>query len=60
MSAFDAVACAVGEGAVFIAGRIIGKRCGFPPQKTRRIGEYIVLGAFTAFFVCLALLGIGT
>jgi len=59
MSVFDAVASAIGEGVAYVAGRIIGRKTGMTPSKGQRIGGYLVIGIVAAFFLCLALLGIG-
>ncbi len=60
MSAFDAVACAIGEGVSYAVGRIIGHKTGMTSLKEKRIGEYVVIGIIASFFLCLALLGVGT
>jgi hypothetical protein len=45
MSIADATACAVGEIAAYVVGRIAGKTFRLEPKRAQRIGEYIVLGA---------------
>lgn len=60
MSAFDAVAYVIGEATAHIAGRIVGRTLTLERKRAQRIGASIVIGLVFAFFLVLAILGIGT
>ena len=45
MSAFDAVANAIGEAAAYIAGRIVGRTFSIERKRAQSIGEYVAIGA---------------
>jgi len=45
MSAFDAVAYVVGEGAVYVTGRIVGRAFKIERERALHIGQYLVIGA---------------
>jgi hypothetical protein len=48
MAIVDGLACAVGEVAAHLAGRVVGRTFKFDRDKAQRIGEYIVGGALLA------------
>ncbi len=48
MSIFDATACAIGEAAAYLVGRIAGRTFRLEPKAAQRIGEYVVIGAIFA------------
>jgi hypothetical protein len=45
MSAFDAVAYVLGEGAVYMTGKVIGRAFKIERERALHIGQYIVIGA---------------
>ena len=45
MSAFDAVAYAIGEATAYIAGSIVGRTFSLERKRAQGIGEYMALGA---------------
>jgi hypothetical protein len=45
MSIFDATACAIGEAAAYLTGRVAGRTFHLEAKAARRIGEYVVIGA---------------
>lgn len=55
MSAFDAVAHVVGEGATYVAGRLVGHAFKIERERSLRIGQWIVIAAVAlgGFTLCL-------
>ncbi len=60
MSAFDAAISVVLEGVAYAFTRVLGKTFNIEKDRARRITENIVIGALVAFFILLAILGVGT
>ena len=60
MSAFDAVVSAIGDGMAYLAGRIVRREFDLGQQEAQRIGEWVVIGLVAAFFIALAVMGVGT
>lgn len=60
MSAVDAVLTAVVESVAYVSSRVLGKTLNIKKEKARRVTEAILLVAFAAFFLSLAVMGVGT
>lgn len=60
MSAFDAAVSAVVEGVAYVSSRVLGRTLNIEKDKARRITEIVFMLVFAAFFVGLAIMGIGT
>jgi hypothetical protein len=56
MSAFDAVAYVVGEGAAYVTGRILGRVFKIERERALRIGQYAVIGVVAAGGIALCLI----
>jgi len=53
MSAAEVVLSAIGELAVHVAGRIVGRSVPIEPERAQSIGEYVVLGVVVLVLVIL-------
>lgn len=47
MSAFDAVACVVGDGVAWLVARVVGRVFRIERNRALQIGQFVVLGALT-------------
>jgi hypothetical protein len=60
MSALDAAISVVADCVSYILGRVLGPTFTLDRDKAQRIGETVLIVAFAAFILLLALLGVGT
>jgi hypothetical protein len=60
MSIFEGIVSAVVECAAYVSSRVLGRAINIDKDKARRITEIIFLVIVAAFFVLLAIMGVGT
>jgi hypothetical protein len=55
MSAFDALAYVVGEGATYLVGRVVGRVFQIERDRSLKVGQWLVIGALAVggFALCL-------
>lgn len=56
MSAFDAMAYAVGEATAYVTGRIVGRTFAIERKQAQRIGEYVMIGALIIVLLTITLI----
>ena len=60
MSVLDAAVSAAVEFLTYVSSRVLGRTLNIDKDKARRITEITFFVAFAAFFVVLAIMGVGT